>query len=86
FFIIAAIGIYSFIPVFWTIPTEFLSEDSAAASIGLINALGNLGGIAGPIIVGYLESLTGVFTSGVYSLALFDVLAAIIVLTIRKSR
>ncbi|AEB95776.1 MFS transporter [Metallosphaera cuprina] len=86
FFTIAAIGIYSFIPVFWTIPTEFLSEDSAAASIGLINALGNLGGIAGPIIVGYLESLTGVFTSGVYSLALFDVLAAIIVLTIRKSR
>ncbi|MEM2662770.1 MAG: MFS transporter [Metallosphaera sp.] len=86
FFVISAIGIYSFIPVFWTIPTEFLSEESAAASIGLINALGNLGGIAGPIIVGFLESLTGVFTAGVYSLALFDILAGLVVLLVRKSR
>ncbi|BCS92489.1 MAG: MFS transporter [Metallosphaera javensis (ex Sakai et al. 2022)] len=86
FFVTSAIGIYSFIPVFWTIPTEFLSEESAAASIGLINALGNLGGIAGPIIVGFLESLTGVFTAGVYSLALFDILAGLVVLLVKKSR
>jgi len=33
---------------FWAVPTAFLTESAAAASIGLINSLGNLGGFVGP--------------------------------------
>jgi ACS family tartrate transporter-like MFS transporter len=33
-----------------------LDESAAAASIGLINSVGNLGGFAGPWIAGYLLS------------------------------
>ena len=64
-FCIAGAGLYSYLPSFWALPTDFLTESSAAASIGLINSVGNLGGFAGPYIVGYLTNKTGTFYSGV---------------------
>jgi len=73
-FAIAAIGIYSFIATFWAVPQGYLSGDAAAAAIGLINAIGNLGGIAGPIVVGFLKSYTGSFVDGIYVMALFSIL------------
>ena len=54
----------AFLPSFWPLPTEFLTESAAAASIGLINALGNLGGFLGPYAMGYLRSRTGSFVPG----------------------
>ena len=54
----------AFLPSFWPLPTQFLSASAAAASIGLINALGNLGGFLGPYAMGFLRSLTGSFTAG----------------------
>ena len=86
FFVIAAIGIFSFLPSFWTIPTEFLSGESSASSIGLINATGNLGGIIGPVMVGFLASTTGSFLSGVFAMAIFSLVGGIVTLTIKKSR
>src|SRR6266481_729182 len=47
-FIVAGGAFYGFQPCFWAVPTLFLSESAAAASIGLINAVGNLGGFVGP--------------------------------------
>ena len=47
---------YGFQPVFWAVPTVFLGESAAAASIGLINSIGNLGGFVGPMIMGLLAS------------------------------
>ena len=35
FFTISAIGIFTFLPVFWNIPQESLTKESSAASIGL---------------------------------------------------
>ncbi|QGR19764.1 MFS transporter [Stygiolobus azoricus] len=84
FFVIAAIGIYSFLSPFWAIPTKFLKGESAAASIGLINAVGNLGGIAGPIIVGVLKAYTNSFLPGIYTMAAFAFVAGIVVLLIKK--
>src|SRR5258707_13168819 len=57
---------YAFHPAFWAVPTEFLSESAAAASIGLINSVGNLGGFLGPLIMGYLVSRTRSFTAGLF--------------------
>jgi len=54
----------AFLPGFWPLPTEFLSESAAAASIGLINSLGNLGGFVGPYAMGFLRTRTGSFTPG----------------------
>ncbi|MGA2096107.1 MAG: MFS transporter [Candidatus Acidiferrum sp.] len=55
---------YAFHPCFWAVPTAFLGESAAAASIGLINSVGNLGGFFGPMIMGYLVSRTHNFRAG----------------------
>ena len=85
-FCIAASGIYAYLPGFWTLPTSFLSGTAAAASIGLINSVGNLGGYAGPYVVGYLSTSTGSFFWGVLYLSLSALVAAGLVLSIRASK
>ena len=63
-FVVAGGAFYGFQPVFWAVPTLFLSESAAAASIGLINAVGNLGGFVGPMVIGYLVNRTHSFSLG----------------------
>jgi MFS transporter, ACS family, tartrate transporter len=63
-FVVAGGAFYGFQPVFWAVPTMFLSESAAAASIGLINAVGNLGGFVGPMVIGYLANRTHSFSPG----------------------
>src|SRR6202035_844102 len=63
-FILVGGAFYGFQPVFWAVPTLFLSESAAAASIGLINAVGNLGGLVGPLVIGYLASRMHSFSPG----------------------
>ena len=47
---------FSWIPGFWAIPNLILKGEAAAASIGLINSIGNLGGFLGPFLIGLLTS------------------------------
>jgi MFS transporter, ACS family, tartrate transporter len=47
-----AIGAYSFLPVFFALPGEFLTGYRAAAGIALITSVANLGGFVGPYTVG----------------------------------
>src|SRR5262249_29816324 len=49
---VAVMGMYSFYGPFWSVPGRFLSGYSAACGIALINSIGNLGGFAGPALVG----------------------------------
>jgi MFS transporter, ACS family, tartrate transporter len=56
---LAATGLLGAIPVFWALPTAFLSGSGAAAGIALIAVLGNLGGFAGPAFTGISEDSTG---------------------------
>src|SRR6266566_6961509 len=48
----------SYYPAFWAIPTMMLSESAAAATFGLINSIGQLGGLAGPYVIGCLNVRT----------------------------
>ena len=55
----------AFLPAFWAIPTEILSESAAAAGgVGMINAGGSLAGFAGPYAFGYLNTRTGSLSHG----------------------
>jgi sugar phosphate permease len=54
----------AFLPVFWAIPTEILSDSKAAVAVGTINALASLAGFAGPYAFGYLRAETGSFVIG----------------------
>ena len=50
--------IYAYYPTFWTIPTIMLGEAAAAATFGLINSIGQLGGLFGNYTVGVLNDRT----------------------------
>jgi nitrate/nitrite transporter NarK len=50
--------VYACYPAFWAIPTMMLSEAAAAATFGLINSIGQLGGFAGNYGIGFLNDRT----------------------------
>jgi MFS transporter, ACS family, tartrate transporter len=85
-FCVAAVGMYGYLPGFWALPTSFLTGSAAAASIGLINSVGNLGGFVGPYVVGYVSRVTGSFFGGVLYLSLSAMIAAGLVLCVRAAK
>jgi ACS family tartrate transporter-like MFS transporter len=49
---IAQTGMMSMLPVFWTLPTAFLTGAAAAGGIAMINSVANIGGFFGPTLLG----------------------------------
>jgi nitrate/nitrite transporter NarK len=66
-------GSYAMLGPFWAIPTESLPSSVSGPAMGLVNALGNMGGYFGPLIVGIVYDRTGDFryAFAVLSAALF---------------
>jgi ACS family tartrate transporter-like MFS transporter len=85
-FCLAAAGMYASFPGFWALPTSFLSGTAAAASIGLINSIGNLGGFVGPYVVGYVNKMTNSFVGGVLYLSLSALIGAGFILCLRATK
>jgi MFS transporter, ACS family, tartrate transporter len=79
-FSVAGFGIFGCLPVFWTLPTAFLSGAAAAGGIAIINSIGNLAGFAGPSVMGMVKDSTGSFTGGLLLLAGVAVVSVVIVL------
>ena len=80
FLSIAAAGVLTCAPLFWSLPTAFLTGISAAAGIAVINSVGNLAGFASPYMIGWLKDATGSTDLGMYVVATVLVLGAGIVL------
>ena len=78
-FMVALAGVKAYLPAFWTMPSLFLQQSAAAASIGFINSVGNLGGQMGPYVLGKVETVTGSFVGGLYYLAISMTVSAIVV-------
>ena len=74
-FCIAGFGIFACLPVFWTLPTAFLSGAAAAAGIAVINSIGNLAGFAGPFAMGWIKDHTGSYAGGLLLLAGLGIIA-----------
>jgi len=85
-FSVATMALYSFPSPFWALPTVFLSGPAAAASIALINSIGNLGGFLGPYVIGYLSDLTGGFTAGLLYLVGAGFVGGLLVLSLRPEK
>jgi ACS family tartrate transporter-like MFS transporter len=73
---------FAFHPCFWAVPSYLFSKSAAAASIGLINSVGNLGGFVGPMVMGYLVHRTHLFATGLYYLVGSLFLSSILMLSI----
>jgi ACS family tartrate transporter-like MFS transporter len=70
---------------FWAMASGSLTAATAARSIALINAVGNLGSGFGPYWIGYLRDTTGSFRAGLLSVAALLTLAGLIVLVLDRS-
>jgi D-galactonate transporter len=82
---VAGFGIFANLPVFWTLPTAFLSGAAAAAGIAVINSIGNLAGFAGPFAMGWIKDQTGSYAGGLLLLAALGIIAMGILLMIGQN-
>jgi ACS family tartrate transporter-like MFS transporter len=83
-FLLLSLGsFYAFYPTFWAIPTLMLGESAAAATFGLINSLGQLGGFAGSNGVAFLNNRTHSLAASFAFLALAYLGAAALVVVLR---
>ncbi|SAL09288.1 major facilitator transporter [Caballeronia peredens] len=80
------IGISCAKPPLWTMPTMFLSGAAAATGIAAINSIGNLGGFAGPVMIGWIKDQTGSFSGGLYFVAGLLVMSAVLTLLLARSQ
>jgi ACS family tartrate transporter-like MFS transporter len=82
--VIANIGISAAKAPLWAMPSMFLSGAGAAAGIAMINSLGNLGGFVGPFAIGWLKSVTGGYSAGLYVVAATLAVSAIVTLMLSR--
>jgi len=80
-----AVGAYSALPVFFSLPSEFLAGFSAAAGIALVTSVANLGGFVGPYMVGLIRQKTGNLYAGLICAGIFYLLSASLAIALPKS-
>jgi len=84
-FTMVAVGIAS-ISVFFSMPTELLSQSAAAAAVGIISTLGNISSFVSPYLFAYLKTRTGSFTAPLWAVAVVALTGAILTLSVPIGR
>jgi ACS family tartrate transporter-like MFS transporter len=85
FFTLVCGAYYGFQPAFWAVVTEYLGGSAAAAAIGLINSIGNLGGFVGPLVLPFLETRAKSFSFGLLYLVGSFLLSGVFMLMAHRS-
>ena len=80
---VAVVGLSAIRPSFYVMPSRFLTGAAAAGGIGFINGVGNLGGMVGPIMVGWLKDATGSYAAGMLGMAGTLVIAMLLTLSLK---
>jgi ACS family tartrate transporter-like MFS transporter len=83
-FSLAAVGVLASMPLFWSTCTLRLAGPMVAAYIALINAIGNLGGFVGPVVMGWLRDTTHSYLAGLCAMGLCLACGAVIVASLAK--
>ena len=81
---LAAFGIWGAVGPFWALTRGGLKKESQAAGIAFINSVGNLGGFAGPFLIGYIKQNTEGFGPSLLSLAAAAVFASLLAFTSKE--
>jgi len=69
FLSISTLGVIGSMPLFWPIPSAFLAGTAAAAGIGIVNSVGNLGGYIGPNIPVWAKLISADPSAALYIIA-----------------
>ena len=85
FLVIAGIGIYAAFGPWWAWAASQVPVDQTGPSMGLINLMGNFGGIVGPVVVA-LAATDGNISTGFYVLGIALLAAGVGALALRNSR
>jgi MFS transporter, ACS family, tartrate transporter len=80
---ITGMMLWAWSPPFWVLPTITMGESAAAASIGFINTIGNVGGFIGPSLVGYMLSAGRSPSVAVLFLSVCFVASGVLILALR---
>ena len=80
---LTAFGVSAAKPPLWSLPTTFFAGTAAAASIGLINSLGTLGGFVGPYMIGASSGGGAHFSRGLYLVGGTLIVSAATILAMR---
>ena len=83
FLLLGSGALYANYPTFWTIPTMMLGEAAAAATFGLINSIGQLGGLFGNYTIGFLNDRTHSLIASFGFIAFVYVVAGTLILGLR---
>ena len=83
--VFASIGISGCYGPFWSLPGRFLRGAGSASAIGLINAVGNLGGFAGPFALGAIKDRTQSFKIALLGMAALMGLAALLAWLLKRA-
>ncbi|MBN3785897.1 MFS transporter [Burkholderia sp. Ac-20353] len=81
-FCCATIGFVVVQPLFWTLPTAYLSGTAAASGIALIGALGNLGGFIAPTLKTAVETAFHSRQAGMLALAIAGGVGVLLLMSI----
>jgi MFS family permease len=81
-FCLATVGFVVVQPLFWTLPTAYLSGTAAASGIALIGALGNLGGFIAPTVKTAVESAFHSQQAGMLALASAGVIGVLLLMSV----
>ncbi|WP_429259584.1 MFS transporter [Paraburkholderia sp. GAS334] len=81
-FSIATVGFVVVQPLFWTLPTAYLSGPAAASGIALIGSLGNLGGFIAPTLKTAVETSFHSQRAGMFALALAGVAGVLLLMSV----
>ena len=63
------LGVIGSMPLFWPLPSAFLAGTAAAAGIGIVNSVGNLGGYFGPNIPIWAKHFSSDKSAALYIIA-----------------
>jgi MFS family permease len=63
------LGVIGSMPLFWPLPSAFLAGTAAAAGIGIVNSVGNLGGYFGPNIPVWAKAVSSDPSAALYIMA-----------------
>jgi MFS transporter, ACS family, tartrate transporter len=67
---------------FWSMPTQFLTGPAAAAGVALVTMIANVGGFAGPALIGVLKTRSGTHNDAFLLLGGLAVIATLLALRI----
>jgi D-galactonate transporter len=78
FLSIGTLGVIGSMPLFWPIPSAFLAGTAAAAGIGVVNSVGNLGGYIGPNVPVWVKRCSTDPSAALYMIAAVLFLGALV--------